>query len=104
MTQFAPIILGNCLGPSSQQLRFALIAASLFRPIRSCRKQLAHGEGFGPEAEHADNNAGLRGRLNDRHPLRDFHDGPGARAHRKAEYTNATAPLPDRKLNPSTAV
>ncbi len=70
--------------------------------VRSCRKHLAHGEGFGPEAEHADNNSGLRGRLNDRHPLRDFHDGPGIHAHRKAEYTNATAPLPDSKINRGT--
>ena len=58
--------------------------------------------GAGPEAEHADNNSGLRGRLNDRHPLRDFHDGPGIHAHRKAEYTNATAPLPDSKINRGT--
>ena len=40
--------------------------------------------------------------MNDRHPLRDFHDGPGACAHRKAEYTNATAPLPDSKINRGT--
>ena len=58
--------------------------------------------GAGPEAEHADNTSGLRGRLNDRHPLRDFHDGPGIHAHRKAEYTNATAPLRDSKINRGT--
>ena len=40
--------------------------------------------------------------MNDRHPLRDFHDGPGIHAHRKAEYTNATAPLPDSKINRGT--
>ena len=79
-----------------------LISSAVLPPIRSCRKHLAHGEGFGPEAEHADNNSGLRGRLNDRHPLRDFHDGPGIHAHRKAEYTNATAPLPDSKINRGT--
>ena len=58
--------------------------------------------GAGPEAEHADNTSGLRGRLNDRHPLRDFHDGPGIHAHRKAEYTNAPAPLRDSKINRGT--
>ncbi|WP_213605460.1 hypothetical protein, partial [Pseudoxanthomonas japonensis] len=56
---------------------------------------LDHGEGFGPGVDNADNNAGLAGRLNDRHPLRGFHDGPGINAHRKAGYTTATAPLPD---------
>ena len=40
--------------------------------------------------------------MNDRHPLRDFHDGPGIHAHRKAEYTNATAPLRDSKINRGT--
>src|SRR5690606_37451805 len=39
----------------------------------------------------ADNNPGLRGRLNDRLPIRGFHDGPSKRAHPKAEYTTATA-------------
>ncbi len=35
------------------------LISSALPPIRSCRKHLAHGEGFGPEAEHADNNSGL---------------------------------------------
>src|SRR5690606_13406156 len=39
----------------------------------------------------ADNNSGPRGRLNDRLPIRGFHDGPSGRAHPKAEYTTATA-------------
>ena len=56
-------------------------------------ERLLMAQRVGPRNEQADNSVGGFPPLERVASFRGFHDGPSPLAHRKAEYTTATAPL-----------